>query len=131
MHILEFTLGMLKPTEEDSDGITNPYISSRLLTNAVASTTQEEREREGFEPRWSLSCVVRSRPKVAGGNEIRVIYNSSLDCERNAGGDSSPFITRDATQRSRFSIENRFLVQDRIRADALSTRETMRIRFAI
>lgn len=74
--------------------------------------------------------MVRSRPKVAGGNEIRVIYNSSLDCERN-GGDSSPFITRDATQRSRFSIENRFLVQDRIRADALSTRETMRIRFAI
>lgn len=75
--------------------------------------------------------MVRSRPKIAGGNEIRVIYNSSLDCERNAGGDSSPFITRDATQRSRFSIENRFLVQDRIRADALSTRETMRIRFAI
>lgn len=73
--------------------------------------------------------MVRSRPKVAGGNEIRV--NSSLDCERNAGGGSSPFITRDATQRSRFSIENRFLVQDRIRADALSTRETMRIRFAI
>lgn len=46
--------------------------------------------------------MVRSRPKVAGGNEIRVIYNSSLDCERNAGGDSSPFITRDATQRRSF-----------------------------
>lgn len=128
MHILEFTLGMLKPTEEDSDGITNPYISSRLLTNAVASTTQEERERRFRTKMESLLCGTLSSKS---GNEIRVIYNSSLDCERNAGGGSSPFITRDATQRSRFSIENRFLVQDRIRADALSTRETMRIRFAI
>lgn len=46
LHILEFTLGkeshVVKPTE-DPDGITNPYISSRLLTNAVASTKERDR----------------------------------------------------------------------------------------
>lgn len=46
LHILEFTLGkeshVVKPTE-DPDGITSPYISSRLLTNAVASTKERDR----------------------------------------------------------------------------------------
>lgn len=95
---------MLKPTE-DPDGITNPYISSRLLTNAVAFTTHRKKERERVSDQdRGLLCVCvcsrRSRLKVASlewkRDKLRV--NSSLDCERrNARGDSSPFIKRDAT----------------------------------
>lgn len=80
---------MLKPTEGPA-GITNPYISSRLLTSLHPRHKERERERDCVSDPDGVSCMcVRSRLKVARleweRDKLRV--NSNLDCEPRRNGD--------------------------------------------